>query len=175
MLDYIADIRQRPVWQPAAASHRAALPYAIAAERHCAQRGLKSTFQQHILPYAVGNAHPGFMGWVHGGGNVVGMLAEMLAAGLNSNLGGRDHIPIAVEQQVVRWMAELFGFPSELSGLFVTGSSLANFIAMLIAQTSGAGYVRYGAGGWLACGRATSRWWPTPRRERMVAWPRRST
>src|SRR5256885_9558431 len=45
-------------------------------------------------PYATGNVHPGFMGWVHGGGTVTGMLAEMLAGGLNANLGGRDHIPI---------------------------------------------------------------------------------
>ena len=34
----------------------------------------------------------------------VGMLAEMLAAGLNANLGGRDHMPIEVERQVVAWM-----------------------------------------------------------------------
>ena len=54
-----------------------------------------------ILPYAAGNVHPGFMGWVHGGGTVEGMLAEMLAAGLNANLGGRDHMPIEVERQVL--------------------------------------------------------------------------
>ena len=35
----------------------------------------------------------------------VGMLAEMLAAGLNANLGGRDHMPIEVERQIARWMA----------------------------------------------------------------------
>lgn len=135
MLDYITDIRQRPVWQPAdeATEHRfqTRLPQSATSLSEA-----YATFQQHILPFAVGNAHPGFMGWVHGGGNVVGMLAEMLAAGLNSNLGGRDHIPIAVEQQVVRWMAELFGFPNDASGLFVTGSSLANFIAVLVARTS---------------------------------------
>ena len=44
------------------------------------------------------------MGWVHGGGTAVGMLAEMLAAGLNANLGGRDHMPIEVERQIVEWM-----------------------------------------------------------------------
>ena len=42
-----------------------------------------------------GNLHPGFMGWVQGGGTVAGMLAEMLAGGLNANLGGRDHSAIA--------------------------------------------------------------------------------
>ena len=43
---------------------------------------------------------------VHGGGTPVGMLAEMLAAGLNANLGGRDQMPIEVERQVVRWVRE---------------------------------------------------------------------
>ncbi len=135
MLDYVAHIRERPVWQPAPEAtekvFQAPLPVTPTslATAH-------DTFRQHILPYAVGNAHPGFMGWVHGGGSAVGILAEMLAAGLNANLGGRDHVPIAVEQQVVRWMQELFQFPKSSSGLFVTGSSMANFIGILSARTA---------------------------------------
>jgi aromatic-L-amino-acid decarboxylase len=138
MLDYVATIRKRPVWQPAPQSTENQFRSGLPTAQSTLATAL-ATFQQHILPYAVGNAHPGFMGWVHGGGNVVGMVADMLAAGLNSNLGGRDHIPIVVEQQVVRWMAELFGFPHDASGLFVTGSSLANWIAILIARTSALG------------------------------------
>jgi glutamate/tyrosine decarboxylase-like PLP-dependent enzyme len=79
------------------------------------------------------------MGWVHGAGTPVGLLAEMLAAGLNANLGGRDHIPVEVERQVTRWMAELFGFPESSSGLFVTGASMGNFIALLAARTRALG------------------------------------
>ncbi len=138
MLDYMSQIRQRPVWQPApdetSRVFEAPLP--------SSPTSLESThqsFMQNILPYAIGNSHPGFMGWVHGGGSVVGMLAEMLASGLNSNLGGRDQIPIQVEQQVVRWMQNLFGFPESSSGLFVTGSSMANLIGLLVARTSAIG------------------------------------
>lgn len=138
MLDYIAQIRQRPVWQPADAATEGRF-HANLPRGSTPLNEAYAEFQRHILPYAVGNAHPGFMGWAHGGGNVVGMMAEMLAAGLNANLGGRDHIPIAVEQQVVRWMAELFDFPSDASGLFVTGSSLANFIAILVARMAALG------------------------------------
>src|SRR6202023_1437620 len=87
-----------------------------------------------ILPYSSGNAHPGFMGWVQGGGSPVGMLAEMLAAGLNANLGGRDHMPIEVERQILRWVRELFGFPASASGLFVTGTSMANLLSVLVAR-----------------------------------------
>ena len=91
-------------------------------------------FMRFVLPYATGNVHPGFMGWVHGGGTVEGMLAEMLAGGLNANLGGRDHMPIEVERQVLHWVRELFHFPDGASGLFVTGTSMANLLSVLVAR-----------------------------------------
>jgi aromatic-L-amino-acid decarboxylase len=93
-----------------------------------------------VVPFTQGNVHPGFMGWVNGGGTPVGMVAEMLAAGLNANLGGRDHIPVEVERQVTRWVREIFGFPEGASGLFVTGTSMANLIAVLVARDAALGF-----------------------------------
>ena len=58
----------------------------------------------------------------------------MLAGGLNANCDGRDHSAIEVEKQISRWLAEVFGFPENSSGLFVTGTSMANFLAVLIAR-----------------------------------------
>jgi glutamate/tyrosine decarboxylase-like PLP-dependent enzyme len=58
----------------------------------------------------------------------------MLAATINANVGGRDHVPIEVERQIVRWMQSLFGFPESATGLFVTGTSMANLIAVLTAR-----------------------------------------
>ncbi len=133
MFDYIADIRERPVWQAmpdeARRQFRAALP-----EEPSDPASVYDEFTRLIVPYALGNVHPGFMGWVHGGGTPVGMLAEMLAAGLNSNLGGRDHAAIEVERQVVEWTRQLFDFPETASGVFVTGTSMANLMAVLIAR-----------------------------------------
>lgn len=138
MLDYLEHIRERPVWQPIPQEMRALFHEGLPRE----PSGLAvvhDTFMRDILPFSVGNAHPGFMGWVHGGGTPVGMLAEMLAAGLNANLGGRDQIPVEVERQILRWVRELFGFPETASGLFVTGSSMANLIAVLVARTAADG------------------------------------
>ena len=138
ILDYLEHIRERPVWQPIPNDVRdlfhEPLPHG---PTDLAQ--VHATFMQDILPFAVGNAHPGFMGWVHGGGTPVGMLAEMLAAGLNANLGGRDQIPIAVERQVVEWVRDLLGFPETASGLFVTGTSMANLMGVLVARTAAIG------------------------------------
>ena len=138
MLDYTEQIRHRPVWQPIPRSVREAFRQPLPQEP-ADLASLHRCFMRQILPYAVGNAHPGFMGWVHGGGTPVGMLAEMLAAGLNANLGGRDQIPLEVERQVVAWVRELFRFPDTASGLFVTGTSMANLIAVLVARAAALG------------------------------------
>ncbi|MGB8397579.1 pyridoxal phosphate-dependent decarboxylase family protein [Bradyrhizobium sp.] len=138
MIDYAANIRERPVWRPIPDDVRARF-HATLPQKPSELGEVYREFTDFIVPYAVGNVHPGFMGWVHGGGNVVGMLAEMLAAGLNANLGGRDHIPIEVERQIVEWMASMFGLPSGASGIFVTGTSMANLMAVLVARTSALG------------------------------------
>jgi aromatic-L-amino-acid decarboxylase len=138
MFDYVANIRDRPVWTPipddARARFRAELP-----SQPSDLGDVYREFTDFIAPYATGNVHPGFMGWVHGGGTAVGMLAEMLAAGLNANLGGRDHMPIEVERQIVEWTRSMFGFPSGASGIFVTGTSMANLMAVLVARTTALG------------------------------------
>lgn len=135
MFDYIENLRDRPVWQSIPAEVHAAFEQPLPS-LPSDLNVVHATFMRDVLPYAIGNAHPGFMGWVHGGGTPVGMLADMLAAGLNANLGGRDQMPIEVERQLLRWMRELFSFPDTASGLFVTGTSMANFISVLVARTA---------------------------------------
>lgn len=138
MFDHLATIRERPVWQPipdtVRAQFRAKLP-----RQATDLSEVYRDFTDFVVPYATGNVHPGFMGWVHGGGSAVGMLAEMLAAGLNANLGGRDHMPIEVERQIVEWTRQMFEFPNGASGIFVTGTSMANLMAVLVARTSALG------------------------------------
>ncbi|MCW2219922.1 hypothetical protein M2232_003454 [Bradyrhizobium japonicum] len=137
-IDGIANVRARPVWQPIPHGIRAALNADVPREASDLA-DVYGEFAEHVAPYATGNVHPGFMGWVHGGGTAVGMLAEMLAAGLNANLGGRDHMPIEVERQIVAWMRRLFDFPESASGIFVTGTSMANLMAVLVARTCALG------------------------------------
>jgi glutamate/tyrosine decarboxylase-like PLP-dependent enzyme len=138
MLDSIEHIREAPVWQPIPEQVRAHFRSELPAKPTALDQ-LHQEFMTHIVPFTARNAHPGFMAWVQGGGTAVGMLAEMLAAGLNANLGGRDQIPLEVERQVVEWMRKLFGFPAAASGILVTGSSMANFMAVKIARDASIG------------------------------------
>ncbi|ABI61616.1 pyridoxal phosphate-dependent decarboxylase family protein [Granulibacter bethesdensis] len=138
MFDHLAGARSGAVWRPL--PHQVRDVFKTPAPRDGSSlESVYEQFRNDVQPYATGNIHPRFMGWVHGGGTAVGMLADMLAAGLNANLGGRDHAPVEVERQVIRWSAELLGMPSETSGILVTGSSMANFIGILVARLAALG------------------------------------
>jgi len=147
MIDFLAEVRSRPVWQrvPEAVKRQLAEPVPVAPTP---LTEVYDQFRAQILPYATGNIHPGFFGWVHGSGTPTGMLAEMLAAAMNANVGGRDHGAVYVERQVIEWCRALFGFPTGTSGVLVTGTSMANLIGLLVARTAclGAGVRADGIG-----------------------------
>lgn len=133
-IDHVRDLADGPAWRPMPADVRAAFAAPLPHEPR-ALADVHAEFRAHVLPYGSGNAHPRFVGWVQGGGTPVGMIAELLAAAMNPNCGGRDHAPILVERQLVAWMRELFEFPPTASGVLVTGTSLANWMAVVIAKT----------------------------------------
>lgn len=135
MIDHLEHLRDQPVWQPMPPAARANFRAEPPAEGSDLS-AVYDEFRQYILPYGSGNLHPGFMGWVQGAGTAEGMLAEMLAATLNANCGGRDHAAIEVERQITHWAQRIFGFPEGASGLFVTGTSMANFSALIVARTA---------------------------------------
>jgi aromatic-L-amino-acid decarboxylase len=135
MFDYQQGLRARPVWQAMPEAAHAALRRPLPGGPGRLEDAYR-TLQESVIPYTVGNPHPGFMGWVHGAGTPVGMIAEMIAGALNANVGGRNQAPVELEQQVSSWMAGLFGFPEEARGTFVTGTSMANFMGVVVARTA---------------------------------------
>lgn len=139
MLDYLEGVRQRPVWQPIPAEVKDHLsqpvPHAPQGEAQTYQ-----DFKEHILPHPLGNIHPRFWGWVIGTGTPFSVLAEMLAATMNPNLGGGDHVPNYVEYQVIDWCKEMMGFPADASGLLVSGGSMANLTGLTVARNAKAGF-----------------------------------
>jgi aromatic-L-amino-acid decarboxylase len=139
VIDHIESLRDQPVWRAPTTTAREHFTEDLP-RAPTALSDLHQTFLEAVLPYSSGNAHPGFMGWVQGAGTLPGVLAELLAAGLNANLGGRDHMAIAVERQLTAWTQQMFGFPTSATGLFVTGTSQANFLATLVARGRALGF-----------------------------------
>ena len=134
-IDRLAGRRDEPVWQPMPDAVRTFFDAPLPRAPEGAEAAYRD-FVEQVVPYSMGNDHPRFWGWYMGAGNPVGNLADLLASVLNPNMGGGDHAPILLEQQVVRWCAEAAGYPTTASGLLVTGASEANLVGLAVARTA---------------------------------------
>ena len=139
LLTYLQTVRERPVWRPIPADVRSFFKGPVPRKPEGAERAY-ADFREQVLPHPMGNIHPRFWGWVMGTGTPLGALAEMLAAGMNPNMGGGDHVPNLVEAQVLDWCKEMLGFPPEASGLLVSGGSMANLVGLTVARNARAGF-----------------------------------
>jgi aromatic-L-amino-acid/L-tryptophan decarboxylase len=86
--------------------------------------------------------HPRFFGYIIGAGTVPGAAAELLAAGLNTCVGGYRLGPGAaeIELHLTRWLAQRFGLPDGAGGMIMTGGAMANFVALKCARDAGLGH-----------------------------------
>jgi aromatic-L-amino-acid/L-tryptophan decarboxylase len=86
--------------------------------------------------------HPRFMAYITGAGTVPGAAADLLAAGLNMNLGGWRLSPGAseIERLLIGWLATAFGLGPKAGGLLVSGGAMANFTALKAARDNRLGY-----------------------------------
>jgi glutamate/tyrosine decarboxylase-like PLP-dependent enzyme len=138
-LDDVSGIRDRPPWRAIPVAVRASIGEDPLPRAPAGAAAVYAAFAAQIAPYAVDNRHPRFFGWVHGAGTPAGIIAEMLAAGMNANVGGRDHAAVEIERRVIRWWCEVFGFPATASGILTTGTSMANLIGLLVARRAACG------------------------------------
>ena len=70
------------------------------------------------------------------------MLADLLAAAVNANVGAWKLAPMAteIEAQVIRWLAQFIGYPVECGGLLLSGGNMANLTCFLAARAAQAGW-----------------------------------
>ena len=94
-----------------------------------------------LLHHSVLNGHPRFMGYITSSAAPLGALADLLTATVNPNCGSFGLSPIGtlIEEQSVRWIAELLGLPAGTGGILVSGGNMANLVAYWAARAAGAG------------------------------------
>ncbi|KAG0206433.1 hypothetical protein BGX28_002105 [Mortierella sp. GBA30] len=100
--------------------------------------GIFPTITQ-TLQHSVNTFSPRFMDKLYAGSSPIGVLAELLLAGLNGNSHVYHVSPVftLMEVHVTRALARLFGFRGELAGgLSCPGGSASNQLAMVTARNS---------------------------------------
>ena len=79
---------------------------------------------------------PGYLAYIPGGGLYTAALGEFLAQGLNRYVGLWQPSPaiVQLEENVTRWLCDLFDFPEGAQGILTTGGSMANLSAVVTAR-----------------------------------------
>jgi aromatic-L-amino-acid decarboxylase len=82
------------------------------------------------------NGHPRFFGYVASPSTPVGAFADLFASALNQNVTAWRSAPAAteIERAVVRWLSTLVGYGEDGHGILTSGGSMANLIALIVAQ-----------------------------------------
>jgi aromatic-L-amino-acid/L-tryptophan decarboxylase len=133
--DHLAALPGRPVWQPLPDDLRAELLSRPLPDGPTGLDPLAGTMARDVLPFAMGNGHPAYFGWVNSPPSLAGVLASLVAAAMNPSVVSGDHADVHLERTVVRWLAELVGYPHEPgAGLLTSGASAATIVCLAGAR-----------------------------------------
>jgi glutamate/tyrosine decarboxylase-like PLP-dependent enzyme len=84
------------------------------------------------------NGHPKFMGYITSSPAPAGILADLMAAAMNPNVGAQILSPVAteIEKETIKWLAQFIGLNENYGGILVSGGNMANFTGFLAARTA---------------------------------------
>ena len=133
--EYLEALPDGPVWRPLPDGLRERLLDLPLPDRPATFDELVETSLRDVLPYPMGNGHPGFFGWVNPPPSRAGILATLAASAMNPSVVFGDHADVYLERAVVRWLAELVGYPHEPgAGLLTSGASAATIVCLAGAR-----------------------------------------
>lgn len=92
--------------------------------------------REAVFPTAIPPDHPRYFAFVPGTSTVAAAIADMALPAAMVFGGSRLEAGAAAEAEdtVVRWLADLAGFPPSAGGTFVSGGSIANLSALVAAR-----------------------------------------
>ena len=136
MADYFGGIRDRKVYPNTSSKEiRERLDRTLPIEGVDFEE-LLTVFRETIIPFSRHNAHPRMFGYVQSPGLPVAAFADLLTSFLNPNLTAWRSAPAAVELErlTIDWIRQILGFDPAAGGLFLSGGSMANLVALAVAR-----------------------------------------
>lgn len=90
----------------------------------------------NVIPHLTHWNHPNYFAYFSACSSGPGILADALISALNVNLFLWKTSPAgsALETVVLRWLAEMTGYPADADGVLLNGASLATFYALAAAR-----------------------------------------
>src|SRR6267142_1397303 len=102
---------------------------------------LLARLDRDVLPFMARNEHPCYFAYVPGSGTWPSALGDLIASGLNMDVGSWSLSagPSQLEVVVLDWFKRWIGYPSEAAGILTSGGSAANMTALACARDALAG------------------------------------
>src|SRR5947207_3598882 len=102
---------------------------------------LLARLDRDVLPFMARNEHPGYFAYVPGSGTWPAALGDLIASGLNIDVGswGLSAGPSQLEVVVLDWFKQWLGYPDDAAGVLTSGGSAANMTALACAREAPVG------------------------------------
>lgn len=119
-----------PLPEPLELSAQAAIP-----KKSGDMERLLEEVRSHLL-HAMNAAHPGYIGHMDSIPTTVSIIGDLLTAALNNNMLSVEMSPMfsRLEHRVLQQITQMFGLGSQANGVLVSGGSLANLQALIVAR-----------------------------------------
>ena len=140
LLERLPDQRVSRHWTAAQVREAVTMPVP---DEPMGDEALLAYLRDVVFEWSAYLGHPRFMAYVSGAGTLPGVAADLLASGVNQNVGGWMLSPsiTEIEQHLCRWFAQdMFGLPEGSGGEITSGGAMANFIALKTARDHRAGW-----------------------------------
>ena len=133
--DYLARLDDIPAMHADAAGVAASFDGALPDEGVGAEAALRELYEQGHRGVAASSG-PRFFHWVVGGTTPAALGADWLTTLWDNPAYAWIGSPLTVELELLAldWLKQLLGLPRELSGIMVTGASMANFVGLAAAR-----------------------------------------
>ncbi|HMA33229.1 MAG TPA: pyridoxal-dependent decarboxylase [Chloroflexia bacterium] len=134
--DYFRDLDDRPVMATIPPGELLRLLDSPPPEAAVPFATLLADTREKIIPHLTHWNHPAFYAYFAISGSMPGILAETLTAAFNVNMMVWKSSPAAaaLTKIVLRWIAELLGYPATADAVFTNGASLGSFYALCAAR-----------------------------------------
>jgi aromatic-L-amino-acid decarboxylase len=135
-LAHVASLAQQPAHGPPASRDELRALVEPIPEEGRDPRPLLDRLVREWVPKSFTTAGPGYLAYVPGGGLATGALADLVSGLTNRFVGVFAAAPMLarLEATALRWLLDEFAFPAAARGVFTSGGSIANLVALACAR-----------------------------------------
>ncbi len=89
-----------------------------------------------IFAHRIRMDHPHFFGFIPSPASPISFVGDMITSAFNTHAGSwlQSSGPSTIERSLILWLATAAGLPSTAGGLFLSGGSMANLTALMLAR-----------------------------------------